>query len=164
MQELNAARLSVSKVSEKEWKFIVNNLIEGYDDDGDAPLAVPAVPKIDPPSIFGGAIADEVTSNGLPEPFVLVRSTIESEDLSTDVGSVNVDSSTALQTNGVASSSRPTSRAGSRKPSSRARSRPPSRSGSLAAPKVEGRGRSRTPRPGSAKPMVAVPEEELAMA
>lgn len=32
LQEFNFARLSVSKVSEKEWNFI-NSLIEGFDDD-----------------------------------------------------------------------------------------------------------------------------------
>lgn len=31
MQEFTAARLSVSKVSTKEWNFIVNELIEGYE-------------------------------------------------------------------------------------------------------------------------------------
>lgn len=47
MQELNAARLSVSKVSEKEWNFIVDELIEAYEDEalpagetgGDTPMA-----------------------------------------------------------------------------------------------------------------------------
>lgn len=39
MQEFNSARLSVSKVTEKEWNFIVNELIEGYEEDGAVPAA-----------------------------------------------------------------------------------------------------------------------------
>ncbi|KAM0691605.1 hypothetical protein Q7P36_007804 [Cladosporium allicinum] len=35
MQVLKQSRLSVAKVSEKEWNFIVDNLIEGYEDEGD---------------------------------------------------------------------------------------------------------------------------------
>lgn len=34
MQLIKQARLSVAKVSEKEWNFIVNELIEGYEEDG----------------------------------------------------------------------------------------------------------------------------------
>ncbi|GAB7332319.1 hypothetical protein MBLNU13_g04149t1 [Cladosporium sp. NU13] len=34
MQLIKQARLSVSKVSEKEWNFIVDELIEGYEEDG----------------------------------------------------------------------------------------------------------------------------------
>ena len=33
MQEFTTARLSVSKVSEAEWNFIVDKLIEGYEED-----------------------------------------------------------------------------------------------------------------------------------
>ena len=39
MQEFNAARLSVSKVSEKEWNFIVDELIDGYEEDEALPAA-----------------------------------------------------------------------------------------------------------------------------
>lgn len=40
MQLLKQSRLSVARVSEKEWDFIVNNLIEGYEEDGaDAPAS-----------------------------------------------------------------------------------------------------------------------------
>lgn len=35
MQVLKLARLSVSKVSAKEWDFIVDNLVEGYDEDAE---------------------------------------------------------------------------------------------------------------------------------
>jgi len=34
MQLIKQSRLSVAKVSEKEWNFIVNELIEGYEEDG----------------------------------------------------------------------------------------------------------------------------------
>jgi predicted RNA-binding protein with PUA-like domain len=34
MQVIKQSRLSVTKVSEKEWNFIVNELIEGYEEDG----------------------------------------------------------------------------------------------------------------------------------
>lgn len=171
MQEFTAARLSVSKVSEKEWNFIVDNLIDGYDDDGEAPIGVPVLPKINPPSIFGGAEIEEPTTNGLPYTFdALVRDTIESEAPTADTALANIESSTTIQPNGHATPSRPTSRAASRKTSSRAGSRtgsrPASRAGSLAPPKTEARGRSRTPRASSAQPaMIAVQEEmELSLA
>ena len=83
MQELNAARLSVSKVSEKEWNFIVNELIDGYEDD--------KLPAKSNPSIFGGDDDQNELASGLPNPFVLVKETIESDAPTKDpVGLVSV--------------------------------------------------------------------------
>ena len=67
MQLIKQARLSVAKVSEKEWNFIVNELIEGYeedrangeddDDDGLAGVKVGGGAPLDPDLSGGQAIA-----------------------------------------------------------------------------------------------------------
>ena len=159
MQELNAARLSVSKVSEKEWAFIVNELVEGYEEDDDVDGAASAAAAdvkttVPLPALTTPPLEPYEQGNGLPEGFVLVKDTIESTLPTTD---------SMLPTDLAAPSSKPASRAGSRKASSRAGSRPPSRNGSLAPPAASSRpasrGRSRTPRAGSAQPMGVVAEE-----
>ena len=137
MQELNAARLSVSKVSEKEWDFIMNELILGYD-------------EVAPPAVNGDDSATAALPNGTAE--TPAPPTIESDVATTDTFGT------------AANSSRPESRAGSKKPASRASSRQPaarptSRAASLAPPRATSRGRSRTPRAGNAQPMAAVAEE-----
>lgn len=64
---LRLARLSVSRVSEREWDFITENLIEGYEheiDSFDAAKASDGQEKDVPPSIFGptvSAITEKVT-------------------------------------------------------------------------------------------------------
>jgi hypothetical protein len=120
MQEFNTARLSVSKVAEKEWNFIVDELIEGYEDE-----ALPA-------GETGGDTPMGDADTKAPDG---VKQSIESDVPTTD---------TLLAPDTAPTSSRPGSRGGSRsranglKPGSRAASLQPSaRSGS--------RGRSGTP-------------------
>ena len=146
MQEFKAARLSVSKVSEKEWDFIVNELIEGYEDDAGLPAATKGV-------------EDAMEDAGLPNGVTIMESKeIPESDMPT--------TDTVLAEETTATSSRPASIGGSR-PGSRAgpvkksTSRPGSRAGSLAPPRTASRGRSRTPgaRAGSAQPMGTVAEE-----
>jgi predicted RNA-binding protein with PUA-like domain len=140
MQVLKQSRLSVAKVSEREWDFIVDNLIEGYeeedtddhhdtdmdDDDGLAGVNVGGDPPLNPNSIGGQAIAGAYVD--------------ELEGLSLDLPNVPVvngpDGFDELPTSGTAlpptthATSRPTSRAGSYKAVSRQGSRPASRAGS----------------------------------
>lgn len=145
MQEFTAARLSVSKVTEQEWNFITEELIEGYEDEA----ALPATTNGDV------AIMDAKLSNGV----TVAKTKVTSES---DVPTT--DTLLAVET---AATSRPTSRAGSRPPSRAASdkkiiSRPASRAGSLAPPsRAASRGRNRTPaaRAGSAAPMASVVEE-----
>ena len=151
MQEMKAARLSVSKVSEEEWDFIVNQLIDGYEDDAALPQAT-----------NGEAAVDEDAE--LPNGITVTETTeVAGSDLPT--------SDTMLAAETAATSSRPASRAGSAansRPGSRAgsvkksTSRAASRAGSLVPPSRAGsRARSRTPggRASSAQPMATVSEE-----
>lgn len=172
MQELNAARLSVSRVSQKEWSFIVDELIEGYEDEINGFEAGEDAAAVNSVATKGNfAMADAVVNfaehnavsakedaavpDGEVDPTlagttvnVEVMETIESEPLTND------DKSLALET--AATSSRPASRAGSKKPSSR----PTSRATSLAPPpRATSRARSRTPRDTSAQPTAAVTEK-----
>ena len=145
MQELTTPRLSVSKVSEKEWDFIINELVEGYEDDA----ALPATTN---------GVEDAMEDGGLPNGVTVTESKeIAESDLPT--------TDTVLPAETAATSSRPASRAGSRAGSDKkSMSRPGSRAGSLAPPRPASRGRSRTPgaRAGSAQPaqpMATVSEE-----
>jgi hypothetical protein len=140
MQEFTAARLSVSKVTEKEWNFIVNELIEGYEEDE-------ALPAADTGEDTPMADADPKLPNG-------VKQTIESEVPTTDT----------IFTANTAPTSRPGSRGGSRAGStSRINGiKPASRPGSLQPPaRSVSRGRSRTPgrRAASTQPMTTLTEE-----
>lgn len=172
MQEFTAARLSVSRVTEKEWNFICNELIEGYEDDAepangakkddtamedadaDADAALPNVET---------AIEDVEADAALPNGAAVqeVQETVESEPPTTD---------TLLPAETAATSSRPASRAGSRAASragsrgpseKKPASRPVSRAGSLVVPRATSRGRSRTSsaRASSAAPMQPLAEE-----
>ena len=146
MQEFNAARLSVSKVSEEEWNFIVNELIEGYEEDE-------ALPAADTGEDTPMADVSTKVPNG-------VKQTIEADIPTTDT----------LFTANTAPTSRPDSRAGSRAGSAsringiKPTSRPGSRAGSLKPPaRSVSRGRSRTPgrgRAASTQPMTTLTEEE----
>lgn len=177
LQEFTTARLSVSKVSEAEWNFIVDKLIEGYEED-ESNTAGPA-PKVDSDVDMGYAeltngttVKQSIEAAHLPSGTVVV-----SED-SKEIPDTDVPATDTLATGAtLATSSRPPSRAASRagsRPPSRAASRtraemksttsrPGSRNGSLAPPpRAVSRGRSRTPaaRAGSAKPgMKSVAEE-----
>jgi predicted RNA-binding protein with PUA-like domain len=180
MQELVAARLSVSKVSEKEWTFITENLVEGYEED-DAPpdrKTSPAIELEDTPigdiasentkaekaSIAPETVIDKVVEtastlvNGstLPE---MALPTIENASPSSDsaipagTSQTSRPTSRASSTKGKAGGSRASSAAKGKGGSSRAGSAGPS-AGGLAPPATKGRGRSITPRSraGSARP------------
>lgn len=45
MQELSAARMSLSKASEAEWNLIMNNLIEGCEENEEDTVGVASPPK-----------------------------------------------------------------------------------------------------------------------
>lgn len=173
MQVLNSARLSVTHVSEQEWNFIVDELIDGYEDnDGDAALGVPVSkpdPKL-PPTLSAAAPLIDLNSDlpaakaatSRPASRVASRQTslappiIETTESSTvvDTSSAAVDSLLPTPRAGSkkpasrAGSKQPASRAGSKQPASRAGSvKPASRAGSLApSDRPASRGRSRTPR------------------
>ncbi|SMY23264.1 unnamed protein product [Zymoseptoria tritici ST99CH_1A5] len=188
MQELTAARLSVSKVSEEEWNFITEKLIEGYEDDEALPgmnshltntgkeLEEEANDSLTSNNLNGitdGAkdvldgVADTATKivdgEGLPE---LALPTIENEVPTSDTAlpantsQTSRPTSRASSTKGKAGGSRASSVAKSKVGGSRAGSAAPSTSG-LAPPATKGRGRSITPRSraGSARPA----EEAAAM-
>lgn len=127
MQEFNAARLSVSKVSEDEWNFIHQNLITGFEDEEDANA--------------NGEAA--VTKKVLPPSIPSIVQSTESEQLMTD--GVKAATSATLGTS---------SRAASRQPSAKPASRRGSRAGSLAPPtasRAGSRARSVTPAANAAR-------------
>lgn len=148
MQVIKQSRLSVAKVSEQEWNFIVDNLIEGYEeedvdtldrakrptdnDDGLADVKVgddlPLSTNLNGDQAVEGAYMDE-SENNLPSlPSVPAITGIVGSD-----ENLTFTSGTALPTTTNATS-RPTSRKGSRPASragsTRAMSRPTSRQGS----------------------------------
>jgi len=162
MQAFKQTRLSVSKVTQEEWDFITENLVEGYEEGGaeedvDLPNGTTKAHTGDV-EMADGDIDDAALPNGptittdAPE----LQQTIEDAELPTT-------DSLALPPDTAATSSRPASRAGSKKPASRAGSvKPASRAGSLAPPRPSSRGRSRTPsvrRASSTQPMAAATEE-----
>ena len=128
MQEFTAARLSVSKVSEAEWNFIVDNLIEGYEEDE-------------------GLSASEAGDSKVPNG---VKKTIESDAPTADTGLTAITAPTSRPASraGSRASSRAASRAGSESLANGLKppSRPASRAASLQPPaRSVSRGRSRTP-------------------
>lgn len=137
MQELTAARLSVSAVTKKEWDFIVNELIEGYEED--MPTNVDGVEAKGVEIVKTTEPADDEGPNGTANVEVL-----------------NIAGPTGLDGTSSRPASRAASRAGSKKPGSRA--------GSLApAAGAKTRGRSRTPlrdtsAPVGAEEMEVIPE------
>ena len=139
MEELTKTRLSVSKVSQEEWNFIVDKLIEGYEDEDALPSKAAK-----------GDDTAKAESSKMPNGNT-IKETVESDLPTTD---------TMLPADTAATSSRPASRAGSRAASRK----PGSRAVSLAPPpRATSRGRSRTPMPraASAQPMTAVAEERV---
>lgn len=157
MQEFTAARLSVSKVTEKEWNFIVDNLIEGYEEDESAPnIATTSKDNKKDGSVPSKASKGKEDSV-VPDATITINgTTAPAED---DIVPTSEPAAPAANgTTSRASSRKPsTSRAASRKPStSRAASRASSKGpqDKLAPPRAQSRGRSRTPasRAGSAKP------------
>ena len=140
MQEFNTARLSVSKVAEKEWNFIVDELVEGYEDE--------ALPAGETGGDTPMADADAKALDG-------VKQSIESDVPTTD---------TLLAADTAPTSSRPGSRGGSRSRANGLKpgSRPGSRTASLQPPVRAGsRGRSGTPagRARSTQAMTTLTEE-----
>jgi predicted RNA-binding protein with PUA-like domain len=132
MQVLKQSRLSVAKVSEKEWDFIVDNLIEAYeeedidndddDDDGLAGVKVGGDPPLNP-NLNGGQAVAGVYLDELESPL---------PDLPNVPAVDGTDGFDKVPTSGTAlpltthATSRPASRAGSYKAASR--------QGSLAPP------------------------------
>ena len=139
---MKAARLSVSKVTEAEWNFIVEELIEGYEDD-DVLQNGAKTADADATGASNGLVDGAATMG--------VKETIESEPPTTD---------SLLAPETVATSSRPASRAGLEK---KASSRPGSRANSLAPPRGASRGRSRTPStaPNGAQPAATTSKEKM---
>lgn len=132
MQELNAARLSVSKVSADEWTFIVDNLIEGYDDE----VLVKEITKDE----------DVALKTTLPSDSATIIET--KEPIDTAISAIGTVQAATSKSPSRANSAKPHSRASSLKPTSRAGSaKPPSHAGSLAPPtgRAASRARSRTP-------------------
>lgn len=150
MQEFTAARLSVSKVSEDEWNFINNELIEGFEDDTAALLTASTATN-------GDAMEVDNVPNGAT--IIETKETIETDMTTTDTmlaAETTASSRPGSRAGSTAPSkagSRAPSRVGSRAPSAEPKfekksSRPVSRAGSLAPPTTAGAcGRSRTPLP-----------------
>ena len=68
MQEFTAARLSVSKVTEAEWNFIVDHLIEGYEEDEALPArAAGDTPMADDDSKVPSGIRKTIESDAPPQ-------------------------------------------------------------------------------------------------
>jgi hypothetical protein len=185
MQELTAARLSVSKVSEAEWNFITENLVDGYEEDGALPglegglaadngneteeqddIVSTETPKIVETSTtvtHGETNGISVNAADLPE---MALPTIENDVATSDsaipagTSQTSRPASRASSTKAKTGGSRASSAAKGNRSSSRAGSAAPSASG-LAPPATKGRGRSITPRSraGSARPA----EETAAM-
>lgn len=117
MQQFKSARLSVSKVSEQEWDFIVNKLIEGYEEDAGAlpgAMETNGIAKTDDDKAVNDAVNGAVTAS----ESMLALPSVESDIPSTD---------TLLPADTAATSSKPVSRAGSLAPTKRAGSRARSR-------------------------------------
>lgn len=155
MQVLKQSRLSVTSVSEAEWNFITNQLIEGYQEEdvlaGAEESGADGTDNAEEDSTLiateqpdGEDVVSETAQKGLelPQGTALagpVQPTTESEVPSTDT----------IFPVGTSQTSRPASRGGSRASSVKAKataSRQSSRAGSLAPPATNGRGRSRTPK------------------
>lgn len=100
MQEFTAARLSVSKVSEKEWDFIINNLVDGYDDESDDTAAHVKRPKNPNDSGDSGGVEEAMEANAndmaSAETAILeAKTTVTTEKL--DNGIVSVEASTMIE-------------------------------------------------------------------
>lgn len=172
MQEFTAARLSVSKVTAVEWNFIVNNLVEGYEKKaGDVTLDTAATTKAedaaaaDPPVVDGDVITTTKTQDVAMADTPILNDDIAADDVvpTSETVAPSLDVTGTSRPSTRKPSSRPTSRVASRA-GSRAGSKPPAANivdGSLAPPRVQSRGRSRTPaaRAGSVQPLNGVAEE-----
>lgn len=156
MQEFKAARLSVSKVSPQEWNFIVDNLIEGYEEDGEPAVASKKETSDDALPTVATATEDDIMT-GVPG----INGVVSEEPVlpTSETAAASIEVNATSRAGSLKPSSRPTSRAPSRAPS-RSGSKAPSRQASLAPPRARSRGRSRTPasRGGSVKPMQGVTE------
>lgn len=81
MQVLKQSRLSVAKVSEKEWNFIVDELIEGYEGEGDEDLH-DEINDVKPvPTLDGGDQAVEGANAAGDDGLVDVDGEARKEDL-----------------------------------------------------------------------------------
>ena len=166
MQVIKSTRTSVTRVSQKEWDFITENLIEGYEDGlpavGGTATALGTLPTDDPTATAGDdlpAVNESVDALPTIEQPVVTTSEALTTDTVAPVETVATSrpaSRAGSKAPSRAGSKAPVSRAGSKAPVSRAGSRAPS-----LAPRPVSRGRSRTPNPraGSVKPQMAAVEE-----
>ncbi|CAK4030645.1 Thymocyte nuclear 1 [Lecanosticta acicola] len=159
MQEFKAARLSVSKVSEDEWNFITENLVEGYEDGNDDEATdgmpqVPAGPKDPkdpgPPNgveaaadavAVGATDATATTTTKTPndetaiQETTAVKESVPPNDVPAIMQSTEAEQPMTDIPAATSATSRRTSRAESRQPSVKpGGSRAGSRVGSLAPP------------------------------
>lgn len=120
MQVVKQSRLSVTRVSEKEWDFIVNNLIEGYEDEGASAVNGGHDDAADR-AVAGASVEDSRTEKP--------SNSIEATDAEAIDGVVGVSAPSAELPTMAQTESNPTaktkSRTGSRQPS-RGGSRQPS--------------------------------------
>ena len=156
MQEFRAARLSVSKVSEDEWNFIVNQLIEGYEEDEIGSGF--ALPNGEKSTTKSKKTKSKVNTpvNGSSDS--IVQGTIDDVDMSdantikesTEVPTAALEIPTSTDPL-IASEATVGSRAGSkaRKPSSRASSLAPAAPGSRAQSRGRTRSRASSVQPGA---------------
>lgn len=153
MQVVNQSRLSVSRVSEKEWDFIVENLIEGYeddaaddnDDDDDDSLAGVKVRGSDPlnPKSNPGAMKEpesedkavQAIAGAVEEPELRLPSEVNDLPITGAVVTDEVPTSGTALPLTTHATSRPSSRHGPR-PLPRAGPQVVSRQGSLAPPAI----------------------------
>lgn len=151
MQEFTAARLSVSKVSEAEWNFITENLIQGYeangDDDGeaDATADLPTASKgPQGPDFPGGIEESEEAVRNDSVAAAKATSTTTKTAVPAVVASTEVEPMMTDIPDATSATSRPASRAASRQASvKRTNSRGGSRAGSVAPPATSSRIASR---------------------
>nr|OQO12541.1 hypothetical protein B0A51_16928 [Rachicladosporium sp. CCFEE 5018] len=175
MEVLKTTRLSVTKVTEKEWDFIVKEIIgDEYEEDEAAAAAsgdeLPAITTTEAPTAGAVAVDPPVVkafsrqaSRAASLQPSLALPVVQSTEAVTDAIDSAFPTSDVAKPASRAGSLKPASRAGSVKPSSRAGSvKPASRAGSLAPPvRASSRGRSRTPKPAAVEEATVEQHEQL---
>ncbi|KAK6418710.1 hypothetical protein LTR95_017163 [Oleoguttula sp. CCFEE 5521] len=175
MQVLKTTRLSVTKVTEEEWEFIVKEIIGDEYEKDEAAAAVsgdelPAITTTEAPTAGAVAVDPPVVqassrqaSRAASLQSSLAPPVVQSTETITDAIDSAFPTSDVAKPASRAGSLKPASRAGSVKPSSRAGSvKPASRAGSLApAVRASSRGRSRTPKPATVEEAASEQHEQL---
>ncbi|KAK6412752.1 hypothetical protein LTR95_017928 [Oleoguttula sp. CCFEE 5521] len=178
MEVLKTTRLSVTKVTEKEWDFIVNEIVgDDYEEEAAAIAGaaggdeLPAITTteaptagavaVDPPVVK--AVSRQPSRAASLQPSLALPVVQSTEAVITDAIDSAFPTSDLAKPASRAGSLQPASRAGSVKPSSRAGSvKPASRAGSLApAVRASSRGRSRTPKPAVVEEAAVEQHEQL---